>query len=96
MALDHMLEVRGEQGRDSLEAQVVQCLVDLEPSVTGGRLQIKLIRDLLDVGVSERYRPSPQRVGRVLSAFGFEKTTSRLAIYWDQTLVDGLRRQYGV
>lgn len=39
---EHMGQVRQEQARDSLEAQVVRCLTDLKPTVVGGRLQIAL------------------------------------------------------
>mgnify|MGYP000412722787 CR=1 FL=1 len=87
---------RHEQERESVEAQVARCLAELRPKVTGGKLEMKLIRILLNEGIPERFQVSPQKVGRVLSAFGFKKTKNRQYVYWDQGLVDALQSQYGV
>jgi len=95
-ALEDMGHIRHEQERESVEAQVARCLAELRHKVTGGKLEMKLIRILLNEGIPERFQVSPQKVGRVLSAFGFKKTKNRQYVYWDQGLVDALQSQYGV
>lgn len=96
VALEDMERGRANQERESVEAQVVRCLIENQARVTGGRLETKLIIKEVNVGFSERFQVSPQKIGRVLSSFGFTKTKNARHIYWDQRLVDSLGQQYGM
>jgi hypothetical protein len=58
----------------TLEARIIAALIDLDPKVDKGTLTVKEITDLVNEGVEEKYRHSPDRIGKRLSALGFQKT----------------------
>ena len=95
-ALDAMSSLRSEQTRDSLEARVVQALINCGDQVAGGRIASKILRHRLNGDDEDRFKASPQKVGRIISAFGFDKSSDRQYILWDNELVEALRRQYGL
>ena len=95
-ALRQMADLRSDQTRDSMEARIVQALIDSKDQVQGGRLAFKDFRAHVNGDDEDRFKPSPQRVGRILSTFGFDRTSDRHHILWDEKLVEALRHQYGL
>jgi hypothetical protein len=83
---------------DTLEAQIVAVLVELEGSVDRGMLSVKLITDTLNKGRPERAQISYQRAGRRLQAMGFEKCRAgnNAAIVWDRGKIERLEESYGL
>ena len=96
IALDQMREARSEQSRDSLEAQIVQGLLNVALQVDGGRLKFSLLRDQLNSDLEDKFKPSPQLVGRVLTSLGFDRSKDRQFIIWNDQLIEALRKQYGL
>jgi len=82
---------------DSVEAQIVAAVAALADDVENGILAVKRITEEVNTGRPERYRFTPQRVGRKLWALGFKKAktkTGASALIWDQNLVGKLVTSY--
>lgn len=92
-------EKRQMEKIDSLEAQILEVLAGLRDKVELGALRVKLITDTLNEDRPERARLSYQRVGRRLSAMGFDKTRASdgaSAVLWDEEKVCRMIEVYGL
>jgi len=84
---------------DTLEAQILTVVIQLEDQVEKGILPIKVITDTFNEGKSERAVITYQRVGRRLSAIGFEKARTSdgaSAIVWDEKHIARMTESYGL
>jgi hypothetical protein len=81
---------RKEAESESLSGRIAQALFDLQHKVSGGKLPIKLIREILNEDVDERYQIAPSTIGRELTAMDFEKdrtTGGERCVVWDDEKV---------
>jgi DNA primase catalytic core len=84
---------------ESLEAEILVVILQLEPQVINGVLAVKQITDTFNAGKSDREKLTNQKIGRKLSAMGFQKSrtgTGASAILWDVGKIVLLRQRYGV
>ncbi len=85
--------------RDSLEAEILMTIIELEDQVERGILPNKVITDTFNEGRSERSKFTYQKVGRRLSAMGFKKgrtSDGASAIIWDEGNIERMRDTYGL
>jgi DNA primase catalytic core len=83
----------------SLEAQILRVVLDLRDRVENGILTVKAITDTFNEDKHEKSKITYQRVGRRLSAMGFQKVTASggtSAIVWDEEKMEQLRESYGL
>ena len=96
----HLLETRRLTDKsETLDAQIIRTICSLEHIVEKGIVPTKTITDVLNKDKSERYEISYQRVGRKLTALGFEKVktgTGASAIVWDMELLKRIKDAYGL
>jgi hypothetical protein len=80
---------RKETESESLAGKIAQGLYDLRNEVQAGRLPVEKIREKINAEIDPKYCFSPQRIGRELSAMGFEKVKSvgKMLIIFDEKLV---------
>jgi len=84
---------------DTLEAELLRTVASLEHLVKGGLLPNKLIADTYNKERPERTKVSYTKVGKRLSALGFEKAVladGASAIRWDQDKNQRLCEKYGL
>jgi hypothetical protein len=84
---------------DSLEAEILNALEALRLEVTGGILPVKQITDHVNAPRAERYKLTPQRIGRRLSGLGLNKARTgdgASAIVWESGKINALREKYGL
>jgi len=84
---------------DSLEAQLLRCLLALENRMERGYLPVKAITDYFNEGKDEKNRVSYQRVGRLLASMGFKKGRTGAGastIFWDGDQVQRMRTTFGL
>ncbi|NIO29507.1 MAG: hypothetical protein GTO29_13250, partial [Candidatus Latescibacteria bacterium] len=85
--LARVLEVeRLAEKADTLEAQILAVVIGLESEVDRGILPVKRITEDWNEDRSEKFRVTPHKVGRRLSAMGFKKArihSGASAIIWD-------------
>lgn len=92
-------ESRTRQKAETLEGELLQILGSLKVVVHRCALPVKTITKEINVDRPERYRLSPQRIGRLLSALGFEKArtaTGGSAILYDERRIAELQKRFGV
>ncbi|MEW6601389.1 MAG: CHC2 zinc finger domain-containing protein [Nitrospirota bacterium] len=83
----------------SLEAEIVQAIINLPHEVKAGALAVKIATDKVNENRPERYRVTYQRIGRILSALGFTKGKAgdgASVILWDDNLISKLKTNYGL
>lgn len=87
----------------SLEAHLLEAVASLRGSVNNGHLAVELITSAINndfnAGLSERFKLTPQKVGRMLKALGFAKGrtgTGAAAIVWDDAELARLCQSYGL
>jgi hypothetical protein len=84
---------------DSLEAEILNALEALRLEVAAGILPVKRITDQVNVPRAERYKLTPQRIGRRLSGLGLNKARTgdgASAIVWESGKINALREKYGL
>ena len=84
---------------DSLEAEIISVLRKVEDKVVNGLLSVKDITDEFNRDRQERTKITYHKVGRRLSAMGFEKGRSQnggSGILWDESLITHLFDRYGL
>ncbi len=100
LELIRLLETRRlTEKSDTLDAQIIRTICALEHIVEKGIVPNKTITDALNKDKSDRYMISYQRVGRKLTALGFEKVktgTGASAIVWDTELLKRIKDAYGL
>ena len=100
LELIRLLETRRlTEKSDTLDAQIIRTICALEHIVEKGIVPNKAITDALNKDKSDRYVISYQRVGRKLTALGFDKVktgTGASAIIWDTELLKRLKDSYGL
>ena len=97
--VNDLQSARAIEKSGSLEAEIIQAIINLECNVDKGILPVKLITDTINEERPERYRTSYQRIGRILSALGFSKCKTgdgAAAILWDAGLISKLKTNYGL
>jgi hypothetical protein len=89
---------RREAEGETLAGRIAAALYSLQGNVTGGRLPVALVTEKLNEGLRERYRLSPNRVGRELQALGIKrvKSVGAMQIVWEEKVIDSLFVRYGV
>lgn len=93
-----------ERGRkmdksQSLEAEILEAIMLQKGNVERGFLPVSFILETLNLGRPERFRLSPQKVGRKLKSLGFEpgKTgEGNAAVRYDEAKIARLRQTYGL
>jgi DNA primase catalytic core len=84
---------------ESLEAEILGAIIQLEDQVIKGGLAIKTITDHINQGRTERTSLTPHRIGHRLSAMGFEKCKTGVgntAILWSDDKIEKLKTSYGL
>jgi len=84
---------------ESLEAEILFALLSLQSQIIRGVISVKQITEALNQGRSDRSKVSDRRVGRRLSAMGFDKArtgSGASAIIWDDNKINLLRWRYGI
>lgn len=84
---------------DSLEAQILRAIFELNERVEHGKLPVKAITDHLNLGRPERFQFTPHSIGHRLSSMGFSKgrtSTGHSAMLWDRSLLARVSRSYGL
>lgn len=84
---------------ETLEAQLLLVVSRLEGKMKNGNLPVKAVTEEVNTGKREREQLTPQRVGRVLSSLGFEKTKTgngSSAILFDRVQLGVIMRSYGL
>lgn len=97
--VEQLQEERKIEKADSLEAQILKVLVEHRDEVERSILPVKLITDAFNDGRPDKFRLTPQRIGRRLSAMGFKKGSTGAgasAIIWDDDAITRLMRTYGL
>lgn len=92
-----------EQGRrfdkaESLDAQIIQAVNNLEPKVQNGFLGVQEITAYLNKDKAISQQLTPKRVGRRLKALGFDrgKLGNAAAIRWEVPKIEQLKVSYGL
>lgn len=83
---------------DSLEAQLLTVIIELEDQMNRGILPVKTITDAFNESRSERSQLTYQKIGRRLSAMGFKKARAgnNAAILWEQEKIERMIDTYGL
>ena len=85
---------------DSIEGEILLALQELSVQVEGGTLRVGDITGAVNKGKDEKSQVTPHRVGRRLSAMGFEKRrvgkNGVSAIVWNEVTVKQLCEEYGI
>lgn len=85
---------------DSIEGEILSALRELTGQVEGGTLRVAEITRALNEGKPERSQVDVRRVGRRLSAMGFEKRRvgkgGVSAIVWNEVTFEQLCQEYGI
>jgi len=80
-------------------AQIARAVVESRDKVDRGILSVKDVTDKINEGRSDRFHLSPQRIGRQLRTMGLKAGRTgngSSAYFWDEGVIDGLKRQYGL
>jgi len=84
---------------ESIEAEILRAIIQLEDQVIKGGLAIKTITDHINQDRTERTSLTPHRIGHRLSAMGFEKCKTGVgntAILWNDDKIEKLKFSYGL
>ncbi|MBN1871357.1 MAG: toprim domain-containing protein, partial [Candidatus Omnitrophica bacterium] len=84
---------------DTIEAQILTVVSNLRSSVDRGMLSVKEITDRFNEDRSDKYKVTYHRIGRRLSAMGFEKVrtgSGASAIVWDEEKLERIKGSYGL
>ncbi len=83
---------------ESMDAKLVQTLLDLKEEVRESLLSIKQVTEFFNDGLHERTIWTPQKIGRKLRAMGFKGTRTHLERYiiYDTENIDSLAIHYGL
>lgn len=88
-----------DEATDTLEAQILEAVINLKEQVQGGKLPVEFITSMFNEGRRENLAVSKQTMGKVLKALGFDKrrmTGGKRGIYYDPALIKKLSLQYGL
>jgi hypothetical protein len=79
-----------ESKTDDLQAQILKNIMRLKYEVKNGLLPVKTITDALNEGKPKECQFTYQRIGRLLTAMGFQKgkAGSNSAILWNEEKID--------
>lgn len=93
-----MKEDRDLEKSGSIEAKILQAVIDLKSEVNSGLLLTKTITDKYNETVNEKYQISPRRTGSRLAAMGFQKkrTPDGVAILYNKEKIEVLAEQYAL
>jgi hypothetical protein len=99
--LDLVKKIQQERRMDqseSMEAEAIKAVLELETSVVNGALSAKVITDKINENKDERIKLTPQKIGRILKALGFSKARAgnNHGIWWDSDLLEQLKASYGL
>ena len=92
-------EDRLTEKADSLEAGILEVIIDLGDEVDRGILPVKRITEVFNDDRSEKLQVTPQKIGRRLSAMGFKKaktSSGTSAILWDEKHIERMMGAYGL
>ena len=84
---------------DSIEAQIIKVLINLEDKLFYGKLSVKEITDAVNEGRTEKYCISSNSIGKHLSAMSFDKartSNGASAIIYDINKINKLADRYGI
>lgn len=87
------------ENSNSLEAKIMRAVHSLKRDVKNGYLSVKEITTKVNIEQPDRFKYSDAKIGRCLSALGFQKGktgTGTSAILWDEDLINRLMAQYGL
>jgi phenylalanyl-tRNA synthetase alpha subunit len=79
-----------ESRTENIQAQILRTIVRLKYEAKNGVLPVKTITDTYNQGKSKEYQFTYQRIGRLLSAMGFQKARAgnNSAILWNEEKID--------
>ena len=87
------------ESSETLEAEVLRAVVQLEYQVEKGVLPVKDVTEEINRGKSDQRQFTPHRIGRVLGSLGFGKkkcSNGASAIVYNDQLIKQLKPQYGL
>ena len=89
---------RSEAEAETLAGRIVTILFSLQNEVEGGQLPVERVTELLNGGMQEEQRISPQKVGHELSALGIErkKKQGKMHILWIQDNMEKHFARFGL
>jgi hypothetical protein len=100
MSLIRVIEKgRLQERSESLEAQIIRVMLDLEHKVDRGLIAVKLITDELNKGKPDNRQFTYQRIGKRINALGMSrgKTSNGAAgVIWDRNKLRESAMAYGV
>ncbi len=89
---------RREEKAGTVEASVIEAMLELENKVQDGRLAVGAIADYMNEGLAEDKRYSSQAIGHRLRALGFQQQRRKRtrAYAYDKDKLNRLAEKYGV
>ena len=84
---------------ESLDMQIIKEVVNLKNRVCGGILSVKEITEGINLDKLDRYKLSPTKIGKRLSAIGFDKartSNGASAIVYDQYKINNFATKYNI
>ncbi|MBI2012128.1 hypothetical protein HYS91_05155 [Candidatus Daviesbacteria bacterium] len=96
--LNIISERKKEDATDSLEAKVLEMVIDLNYEVEKGFLSIEAVTKKINTGKEERFTLAEDVIGRILRGLGFVKkrTAGKRGIFYDLDLIEKLKLNYGL
>ena len=97
--INELQESRMLQKTESFEGRLLKAILELLAIIPNNSLGVKHITDQLNIGTPDRFKFSPQRIGRALDSLGFKKVRTNeggAAILVDLELIKQLCAKYGV
>ncbi len=94
-----LVERRGIEKGESLEAKLISTILSLKGEVNRGILPVQLITDTINKNKLEGFQFKPQRIGRELTALGFQKRKTGAgasAIVWDEDYLQLQKESYNL
>jgi hypothetical protein len=94
----HEEDIKKSEGIDTDDANVVNAIVQVLGKVENGHLIHKHTLDVLNAELSDRYKMTSHRLGRITKRLGFKRYSSGSArgIYINEELLNRLCQRYGI
>jgi hypothetical protein len=83
---------RKEAEAETMAGRIVAALFDLQSEIVGGRLPVENVREKVNEDLGEKWKVSPQRIGRELASLGIlrKKVGGEMKIEWNMKLMGRL------